>query len=250
LFLYPFFRAEAPRFLNGRPSRTSPQRFRATGQTHTADSGKCVGVISAIGDTFAVQRIGLTVFGNELTQVPIDSWQIDNLVVGKISAFLSKSWTVRRINYAKGAFSSLDGAHPLFYDYEGDLQAIVRRVTSSTKCDHYVVVLRSGSGYGTANQTIHGLGIVEAGSPIWLWDYIYALYSIRLYDGQTLAVQGRQAAKSAEEYIPTIRGPSREVDKSWWPQSDAAQSTKLRDGIRSLVDRSLEVTMPLILRIE
>ena len=108
-----------------------------------ADNGKCIGVVSAIGDTFSLQKIGITVFGNELNTVPIDSWQIDNLVIGKISAFLSKAWTVRRISYPKGAFSSLDERqHPLFYNYEEDLKGVVRRVTSSTKCDHYVVVVK------------------------------------------------------------------------------------------------------------
>ena len=61
------------------------------------------------------------------------------------------------------------------------------------------------------------------------------------------AVEGQERGRTAEDYIPTFSGPSREVDKSWWPQSDAAQSTKLRDGIRSLVERSLDVTMPRIL---
>jgi hypothetical protein len=187
---------------------------------------------------------------NELNHVPIDSWQIDNLVVSKISTFLSKSWMVQRISYPKGAFSSLGEEHGLFFNYSDELQRIVRQVMSSTKCSHYVVVVKISSQYGTTNQAIHGLGIVEAGTPLWQWDYIYALYTIRLYDGQTLAFEGQQAAKSPGDYIPTIRGPSREVDKSWWPQSNAEQSAKLREGIRSLVEKSLDVTMPMILRPE
>jgi hypothetical protein len=63
-----------------------------------ADNGKCIGVLSAIGDSINLQKIGITVFGNELNKVPVDSWQIDNLVVGKISAYLSKSWSVRPIS--------------------------------------------------------------------------------------------------------------------------------------------------------
>lgn len=215
-----------------------------------ADTRKCVGVISAIGDTFALQKIGITVFGNELNRVPIDSWQIDNLVVSKISTFLTKSWAVQRINYPKGAFSSLDEDHGLFFNYSEELQRIVRRVTSSTKCDHYVVVVKTSTSYGTSNQRVGGLGVVEAGTPLWQWDYIYALYKIRLYDGGSLAVEGEEGGRTPEDYIPTINGPSREVDKSWWPQSDAAQSAKLRDGIRSLVERSLDMTMPRILRAE
>src|SRR5271165_5485258 len=55
-----------------------------------ADNGKCIGVLSAIGDSFSLQKIGITAFGNERNKVAIDSWQIDNLVMGKISAFMGK----------------------------------------------------------------------------------------------------------------------------------------------------------------
>jgi hypothetical protein len=162
---------------------------------NAADSGRCIGVVSAIGDTFSLQKIGITVFGNELNTVPIDSWQIDNMVITKISAFLSKAWTVKRISYPKGAFSSLDERqHPLFYNYDDDLKGIVRRVTSSTKCDHYVVVVKSSSRYGETNQSVYGLGIVESGASFLTFDLIYALYWIRIYDGQTYEVIGKRGA--------------------------------------------------------
>jgi hypothetical protein len=147
------------------------------------------------------------VFGNELNYVPIDFWQIDNLVVGKISTFLSKSWSVQRIDYPKGAFSSLAEQHPLFFDYDEELRRIVRGLTSSTKCGHYVVVAKTTSSYGTTNQSVGGLGIVEAGTPLWQWDYIYALFMIRLYDGQSFAVEGQQAARSPGDYIPNHSRP-------------------------------------------
>jgi hypothetical protein len=128
-----------------------------------ADSGKCIGVLSAIGDSINLQKIGITVFGNELNKVPVDSWQIDNLVVSKISAYLSKSWSVRPISYPKGAFATLEQDHGIFYNRDAELTEIIRRVTSSTKCDHYVVVLKGSSGYGTSNQSLYGLGVLEVG---------------------------------------------------------------------------------------
>jgi hypothetical protein len=117
------------------------------------------------------------------------------MVITKISAFLSKAWTVKRISYPKGAFSSLDERqHPLFYNYDDDLKGIVRRVTSSTKCDHYVVVVKSSSRYGETNQSVYGLGIVESGASFLTFDLIYALYWIRIYDGQTYEVIGKRGA--------------------------------------------------------
>ena len=190
------------------------------------------------------------------TLLPSNSWHIDDVVFGKISAYLSKSWTVRRINYPRGAFASLDEQHPIFYNYDNDLQGIVRRVTSSTKCDHYVVVVKGSSNVGTSNQSIYGLGILETTSIMGVNDFVHALFTIKIYDGQTFAILGQRGAYIEKWSLlsdftgPGIGGPVRAVDRSWWPQSDAAQSTMLRDAIRSLVEQALDVTMPEILRVQ
>jgi hypothetical protein len=129
-------------------------------------------------------------------------------------------------------------------------------VTASTKCDHYAVVVKGSSNFGTTNQSIYGLGIVEATSILGASDYVHALFIIRVYDGQTFAMLGQRGAHIEEWNLlsdlkgPGIKGPYRAVDNSWWPGSDAAQSAKLRDSIRSLVERALDVTMPQVLRVE
>src|SRR5262245_56663051 len=45
-----------------------------------APRGPCIGVIPYIGDQFSVQRVGVTMFGNELKQVPMSSWGLDEVV--------------------------------------------------------------------------------------------------------------------------------------------------------------------------
>jgi hypothetical protein len=218
-----------------------------------ADNGKCIGVLSAIGESFSLQKIGITAFGNERNKVAIDSWQIDNLVVGKIGAFMGKSWSVRPISYPKGTFAALEQDHGLFYNYDAELTGIVRRVTSSTKCNHYVVVLKTSSRYGTSNQSIYGLGILEVGAPLHPWDhidYLHALYVIRIYDGRTFAKLGERRASFDEWHFSDIQGPYRQVDNASWPRPGAAPGATVKDGLRSLVEKSLDVTMPQILRIE
>ena len=106
------------------PPASQPQSAKPS----AADSTKCIGVISAIGDTLFLRKIGVTIFGNEENTAPIDAWRIDDFVAGKVGAFLGKSWTVRRVTYPKGAFASLDGQHPLFYNANDDLREIVQRV--------------------------------------------------------------------------------------------------------------------------
>jgi hypothetical protein len=206
----------------------------------STDRVKCIGVASAIGDAFYLRKIGITVFNNESDHVPIESWQIDNLVFNKLNSFLSKNWAVRRISYPKGAFASLDADHPLFFNYEEELRGIVRGIASSTPCDHHVVVVKAASRYSDTNQSLYGLGMLELGAPLRTGEFIYALYSIRVYDGQNFALLGRRDAVIEEPNVLTawmkpIHGPYVVVDTSWRPDAGAAPGAMVRDGIRSLV---------------
>jgi hypothetical protein len=67
------------------------------------DVGKCVGVISAIGDTLSVSKFGF--FGNEESKLPIDTWRIDDLVFSKISAVLGARSNLKRVSVPKRAFA-------------------------------------------------------------------------------------------------------------------------------------------------
>jgi hypothetical protein len=125
-------------------------------------------------------------------------------------------------------------------------------VTSSTKSKHHVVVLKTSSRYGTSNQSLYGLGILEAAAPLHPWDhidYLHALYVIRIYDGQTFAKLGERRATFDEGHFSDIQGPFRQVGNSSWPQPGKAPGAAVRDGLRSLVEKSLDVTMPQVLRI-
>jgi hypothetical protein len=228
----------------------------AAAPTAKPATAKCIGVVSAIGESLILKKIGITVFGNDETTAPIDAWHVDDLVVSKISGFLAKSWTVRRIDYPKGTFAFLEGQHPLFYNAEDDLVGTLRRLTSSAPCDYYVVVLKTGHVLFNTNQTVYGLGILQTSALLTPSDYIHALFRINVYDGRTFARIGQKAAfLGGRTFIDQItqidiKGPFRAVDQSWWPQSNAVQSAKLRDGIRLLVSQGLDATMPEVLRVE
>jgi hypothetical protein len=233
------------------PAKPKAPATAPAAKSGAADNGKCIGVLSTIGDTINLQKIGITVFGNDLNKVPIDSWQIDSLVVKKISAYLSKSWSVRPISHPKDAFATLEQDHGLFYDRDAELTEIIRRVTSPTKCDHYVVVLKGSSGYGTTNQSLYGLGVLEVGAPIMITDMLFALYVIRVYDGQTFALLGQQRATLDENHFSSIHGPFRQIYTNFtFPQPGEVPGAAVRDGLRSLVEKSLDVTMPQVLRVQ
>src|SRR5687767_12657722 len=73
---------------------------------------KTVGVISAVGSRFALQKVGITAFGNELNEVPIGAWGLDDAVASRVSAVLSKRFTVKRIAVPQEAFAAHEKPAP------------------------------------------------------------------------------------------------------------------------------------------
>jgi hypothetical protein len=232
--------------------KTAAVRPAAAKQPSPQDSN-CFGVVSRLGEKFTVRKIGYTVFGNEENEVPIESWRIDDLIVAKISGLLNKRAVARRISYPKDAFASLD-APKLFRMPEADLGEILRTITAGTRCARYIVVTPITVNYGTTNQTLSGLGIVSSKAPFFTGD-LYNLYMfawLRVYDGETFTVLTRKMASLGQpNFLATIGGPHREVDRSFWPESlDVAQNAKLRDAIRELVGQTMDTTLPELKLIE
>jgi hypothetical protein len=84
--------------------RTAPKAKASATPSTPAESGPCqLGVIPAIGDQFVVQKIGLTVFGNEEAEIPIPTWGLDDLVVARVRA-AAPGLMVRKLSYAKATF--------------------------------------------------------------------------------------------------------------------------------------------------
>jgi hypothetical protein len=211
---------------------------------------KSIGVISAIGDKFSVQKVGLTVFQNSLDEIAIDSWGIDERVVASMSAQLGKRFDVKRISYSKAAFAEVQKPKPLFADNQDDyrykIAEILRGLASTQKCDLYVVVTKSGSQVGNTNQSVGGIGILYGGNgAIFTSVHLHALFDVRVYDGRTFAVLGHQRGSSGQSaFLSVIRGPNREVDKSWWPEpaQSVARDAKIKDATLALLEQSMAAT--------
>jgi hypothetical protein len=207
------------------------------------DDKSCVGVVSAIGDTFTATRLGFTVFNNELNKFSVDAWHIDDVVFSKIAAALGKRTNVKRINFPKGSFAVLEEDHSPFYTPDEDVRAILQRITASTKCSQYVTVVKTSLRYKSGK--VDGLGIEGSGGNY----FLLALFTMILHNGQNMS----QIAK----YPPSIGGPNFfgakkvpmvEVDASYWPDSNAQQNAKLRDGMRALVEKGLDGSLSDLLK--
>lgn len=203
----------------------------------TISQARTVGVISAVGHKFALQKMGITVFGNELNEVPINAWGIDDAVAGKVSALLSKRFAVSRISYSSG-------------DLEAGIQDVIRKIAASHKHDLYVVVIRSTAPFGTSNQTVTGLGMIEAGGIINPDNVtLFAVTTVLVYDGRTFEQLGWQRTGVDGISIgKTINAPTRTLDRTWWPATpQTVHNEKLKSATRSLVVEGLGTTIPQIM---
>ncbi len=95
----------SPAAVVAKPAARKPAA-KSTGAARQAaapvDSGRCqLGVIPALGDQFVVQKVGLTMFGNDRTEVPIGDWGLNELVVARVRAAAGRGIFVRRLTYPK-----------------------------------------------------------------------------------------------------------------------------------------------------
>jgi hypothetical protein len=178
-----------------------------------------IAVMSAVGDKFTVRKIGITVFGNDEKEFPIDAWGIDPFVVNKV----------------------------LHARNEDAIAAGVRAQAKAADIDAYIVVTRATSQFGNTNQSLGGLGILEKGG-LGARVFMFALYQVTVVDGHSFTVVATSPAilVSQDTVLATmsIRGPAREVDASWMPATlDAAHNIRLKSAITQLLDRNLPGTI-------
>lgn len=223
-----------------------------------ADSGPCqVGVISVVGDEFVVQRVGLTVFNNEYTEVPIDAWGLDDLVVARVRAALPGSG-VRRISYPKGTFAPYDHPAPaLFRNSRDDLTSIVRQITANAGCERYVVVTKFTGQVDGTNQTHRGIGVLNRGigSGVLSHTSLFTAVDVSIFDGQTYAIHRKSFSlgdilKGGLGALGQDPLAKLENDAFPDPATAAPASALLRDQTRALLTKVLDKSLAASLKEE
>jgi hypothetical protein len=211
---------------------------------------RSIGIISAVGGKFSVQKVGVTVFGNEYNIVPVATWGIDDLVASKLARLIGGKADVKRIAYPKDAFAAYEAPGGLFRDRDAELKDILYKLTATQKCDIYLVVIASSSSFGSTNQSVGGLGIVQAGLVTKAW--LHALFQVRVYDGRTLELLGWKPATTGQAtFMAMIKGPHREVEMSWWPEKAKVEADgRLKTAMRELIEQALTTTLPEVLTLE
>jgi hypothetical protein len=253
----------APKPSSANPSPNKPSPAKAAVKKPAlpkpdagAQRGPCIGVIPHIGDRFAVQTIGVMAFGNDLKEVPIESWGLDDLIVARVRAAAGAGVAVRRIAYPANAFEPFD--HPpnrLFRNAEKDLKSVVQAIASAGGCERYVVVLKDTNADSMTNQSFTGIGVYSrAGGDV----HLFALTALSVFDGHTFEVLKGGVGAPVEQKLgsnPTLydrlrtnpmRGANVALnDFSWPPTTEAVMG--LRDATRALLAESLDKTLPKLL---
>jgi hypothetical protein len=242
--------ASAP---NNPVARKPAPKAKATAKpAAAAESGPCrIGVIPAVGDKFVLEHIGLTVFGNEFSDAPVESWGLDDLVVARARA-AAGGQPVKRIAYPRDAFDPY--YHPpreLFRDAKNDLVNVVRQVAANANCDRYLVVTRfSGQVPGT-NQSATGVGLLTSwASGTFKNAQLFAFIGITVFDGKTFIKHDDPigfGARLADHLSHLGRSeffePLRDFEVPATPEAVAGNS-RLRDGARAMIAARLDKELP------
>jgi hypothetical protein len=216
-----------------------------------ADSGPCrLGVIPAVGDLFAVDKIGLTVFGNEHDEV-VTNWGLDDLIFARVRAAAGPDLSVRRITYPAAAFDPYYHPRSRFLpDPREGLPAIVQGITGNAGCERYLVITKfTGELQGT-NVKLAGVGVYNRGlGNIIRHSALFANIALTLLDGQTYARQQRFGADFGERLQESLRlteNPLIKLDNEAFPEpaAAAAGSPVLRDRTRALVANRVDRMLP------
>ena len=89
-------------------TKKAAPKAKAAAKQPVAETGPCrLGVISALGDQFSVQKFGLTIFENEENEAPMNGWGLDDLPFARVRAATGADPSVRRIASPTGSVRTL-----------------------------------------------------------------------------------------------------------------------------------------------
>ena len=236
--------------------KTAPKAKPAAKRPVATETGPCkLGVISALGDRFAVQKFGLTVFETEESEVSVDGWGLDDLVIARVRAATGVDPAVRRIAYPKGAFEPF--YHPtsrFLPDPREGLPAIVRSITPAANCERYLVVTRFKGQVPGTNLMLDGIGAYSRGlGSLVRHSHLFANVGVTLLDGGNYETISRPFAGLGTRLADGLRlteDPLTKLDNSLFPEAAAVVpgNATLRERTRTLIAARLDQTLPNFLK--
>jgi hypothetical protein len=217
----------------------------ATGETKL-QTVKTVGIISAVGGQMTVATGGLSGLDNSSRSFPIDSWELDDLIVQRATAALSGRFQVKPVTYNRTAFAIVkDSVVAPVNLVRGDpFKTLVKTEVSPQGLDAYIVITKAKSSIGGAGRKVEGVGYITYGTVMESYRQIYALYEIRVIDGKTFDVIEKMAAPPLDNTGHVkLAGPSQPVDGGVSIGAGDGTDESLRKAVVDLIVRSLPTTL-------
>jgi len=239
-----------------KPAKKAVAKTKPSTTPLAAATGPCtLGVISAIGDRFSVQKFGVTVFENEQSFVPIEDWGLDELVLARVRAATGSDPTVRRIGYPKGAFEPyFNPKSRLLPDPREGLPAIVRSFTANANCERYLVITKYNGIVPGTKLEINGIGVYSQGIGSFArHSHLFANVAVSMYDGTTYEKISRSLAAFGASFsagLGLTEDPLTKLDNSLFPDppESASSSATLKERTRALVSARLDRMIPVYLQ--
>ncbi|MBR0755875.1 hypothetical protein JQ604_27200 [Bradyrhizobium jicamae] len=241
--------ASAP--IKSAAKKAAPKAKPAAKQPAAVETGPCrLGVISVLGDQFAVQKFGVTVFEYEGTEVPIN-WGFDDLVFARVRAATGNDPGVRKISFARGAFDPFYHPQSRFLpDPREGIPAIVQSITTSSNCERYLVVTKFKSRPQNSNLELNGIGTYNQGlGSVLRHSHLFANISLTLLDGRSYERVNRAFANFGSNLAEGMRlteNPLNKLDNADFPTPPEAASSSalLRERTRTLIAAELDRRLP------
>jgi hypothetical protein len=236
-------------------TKKAAPKAKAAAKQPVAETGPCrLGVISALGDRFSVQKFGLTIFENEENDAPMNGWGLDDLPFARVRAATGADPSVRRIAYPAGAFEPYYNPKSRFLpDPSEGLPAIVRGITANANCERYLITKYNGVVPGTKME-IKGIGAYSQGIGSFARHYhLFANVAVSIYDGATYEKINRSLAAFGASFAAGLgltEDPLTKLDESVFPNppESASGSTALKERTRALVSARLDRMIPVYLQ--
>jgi len=214
----------------------------------TSDNGACdIGVVAAAGKPIGLKKIGITVFGNEYSELISDAWGIDEVIVARVRAAAGPGAVVRRIAVGEDGLFELykKPGKGLFNNPRENLTEAVRHIAGNIHCSRYVAITRSIGNLGGTNQSFEGIGVLAQGP--FAKVAVVANAEIAVFDGPNFVMRddpfaslgARLSQMGKDERVRAVEGAE-------FPASPeaAARDTRLRDAARALLAERLDRMLP------
>jgi hypothetical protein len=215
--------------------------------------GGTVCVTSSVGQQFELKKVGIMVFGNENKAISIADWKIDDKVHAKVKGLLGSKFAIKRIEFSQETLKeAFDETLGIFRDLAEQRRKVLGDKVASANCTYLLTILPGASQFGSGNQYVQGLGVVDAESILGASRRLYALSHLAVFDAKTMERLDRSRGETDQDTLfAPIKGPYKDIEAgAEIPMEAFAADPETRKTVWAFLERSLELTVPGLFELE